>query len=422
MKKILVVLAVLVSVTTQAQFEKYFFDKTLRVDYVHSGDHDNEVYALDEMLEEPYWGGSKVNLIDSMAYGNYFMKVFDLESDQLIYSRGYCTLFGEYQTTEESKSLWKSFEETVVMPYPQKEVRLELYSRNRKGEMIKKFEYTIDPESYFIKPERRLEYPVKDILVSGDPAQKVDIVILSEGYTAEQLKKFEKDCEAFAEYLFDFAPFSENKDQFNIRAVMAPSLDSGSDLPGKRKWKKTVMNSMFWTFDSERYCMTEDVKSVRDLAANTAYDQIYILINTSKYGGGGIYNHYNVSSIRNVASAKIIIHEFGHGFAGLADEYYDSSTSYNDFYPKGVEPWEPNITTLVNFDSKWKHLLDKDTKIPTAPSQWNEDVLGVYEGGGYSAKGVFRPKQDCLMHTFNGEVFCPACQEAIQKMINFYAK
>jgi hypothetical protein len=264
-------------------------------------------------------------------------------------------------------------------------------------------------------------YPSFDALKNGDPSEKVDIVVLPEGYAQEEMGQFISDCNRFAEDFFTFAPYSENKDKFNIYGVLAPSKESGTDRPNKDIWKQTLLNSSFYTFSSERYLMTYDNKSVRDLAANAPYDQIYILVNTDKYGGGAIYNYYNVSVIRNGQSAKIVTHEFGHGFVGLADEYYDSSTGYNEFYNLSIEPWEANITTLVNFESKWADMVDEKTPVPTPDKKKFRDRVGVFEGGGYVAEGVYRPVYDCLMKSFDGETYCPVCSQAIQQMIDFYS-
>ncbi len=420
--RIFILLLVLATSSAMAQFDSLFLNKTLRVDYFHSGTKDTESYFIDEVLEEPIWGGSLVNLIDTFRYGKYFFEVHDAATDSIIYSRGYSTLFGEWQTTEEAKHTSKSFSESVVMPFPKEDVRIDFYSRDKKGVFQKKFSYDVDVDSYFIKPERRLEYPSFEVMVNGDPAKKVDIVILPDGYTADEMGKFIKDCQIFAKHLVSFAPYTEHKDNFNVWGVLAPSPESGNDIPADSIWNKSILNTSYYTFDSERYCMTTDNKSVRDVAANAPYDQIYILTNTEKYGGGAIYNHYSVSSAGNIASAKIFIHEFGHGFAGLGDEYYNSEVAYSESYPLDVEPWEPNITTLVDFDSKWKHLLKKGTPIPTPIKKKDKYPLGVYEGGGYVAKGVYRPADDCLMHTFKGDKFCGACDEAIRKMILFYSE
>jgi hypothetical protein len=330
-------------------------------------------------------------------------------------------LFNEWQFTEEAKKTTRTFTETVVMPFPKKDVRIEFLSRNFMGIFEKKFEYTVDVKSYFISDERQMVYPVHDALISGDPATKIDVVILPEGYTAAEMDKFKADCDKFAAELFKFEPFTQNRDKFNIRAVLAPSAESGTDIPGDKTWKNTLMNSSFYTFDSERYLMTSDFRSVRNLAANAPYDQIYILVNSSKYGGGAIYNFYSTSVNSNASAAKIFVHEFGHGFAALGDEYDDGSTSFNDMYPLNVEPWEPNITNLVKFENKWQHMLPSDTPVPT-PLDNNTYALqlGVYEGAGYIAKGLYRPTPDCLMRSFKGDKFCPVCSEAIQRMIDYY--
>ena len=406
---------------SRAQFDKYFHNKTLRMDYTHCGNSELEEIYFEELLEEPYWGGSKTNLIDTMFYGNYYLNVYDVATDKLIYSRGYCTLFGEWQTTDEAKITRRSCSETVTIPFPKNDVRIEISSRNKKGKFVKKFEYTVDIDSYFIKKDHRMQYPTFDVHYTGNPAQRVDIVLLPEGYTADEMEQFKADCKRFAEGLFSISPYKERQEQFNIRAVLAPSQESGVDIPGEYIWKNTILNTSFYTFDTERYIMTYDNKSLRDLAANAPYDFIYIIANTQKYGGGAIYNHYGISVSGNQHAAKVYVHEFGHLFLGLGDEYVGGA-SYNDMYPKGVEPWEANLTTLVNFDKKWKDMLDKNTPIPTPYDSQNPTKLGVYEGGGYVSKGVYRPRYDCLMNTLSGNDFCPVCTRAIKKQIDFYTR
>ncbi len=423
--KNLILLFLLIASNLQAStsFDEWFINKTLRIDYYHTGNSEKELYSLDQVKSEPYWGGSHVTLIDTLNYGEYYFKAFDAQSSKLIYSHGYCTLFGEWQFTEEAKQLTRTFTETVVMPFPKKDVRIEFFSRNRKGTYDKVFEYTVDIKNYFITTERQMVFPVYDALLSGDPATKIDVVILPEGYTTAEMDRFKADCDKFAAELFKFEPYTQNRDKFNIRAVLAPSAESGTDIPGENTWKNTIMNSSFYTFDSERYLMTTDNRSVRNLAANAPYDQIYILANSTKYGGGAIYNHYSTSVNSNKSSAKIFVHEFGHGFAALADEYDDGSTSFNDLYPLATEPWEPNITTLVKFENKWQGMLPANTAVPT-PLAGNTPPLqlGVYEGAGYVAKGLYRPTPDCLMRSFKGEKFCPVCTAAIQRMIDYYTK
>ncbi|HRW97091.1 MAG TPA: M64 family metallopeptidase [Bacteroidales bacterium] len=407
-------------VAASAQFDHYFHDRTLRIDYYHAGNAASEFYYFDEMIEEPYWGGSKTNLIDTLSYGEYFFEVVDSKTGSVIYSRGYGSLFSEWQTTDEAKQTSKSFTETVVFPFPKNDVRVDFFSRNRKGVFEKKFEYAVDVSSYFIRKERRLLFPSFDVHISGTPSKMVDILILPEGYTESEMGIFIKDCQEFSRHLFSFEPYTSNSHKFNIRGVLAPSPESGCDIPADSIWRKTLLGAGFYTFDSERYCMTPDNKSVRDMAANAPYDQIYILVNNPKYGGGAIYNYYSLSVNSNSSAAKIFIHEFGHGFAGLADEYYNSEVAYSDFYPTDVEPWEPNITTLIDFDRKWKKMISPDIPVPTPATGQYEGITGVFEGGGYAAKGVYRPRMDCLMNTFKGDTFCDVCKTAIQRMIDFY--
>lgn len=407
---------------SQINFDDYFFNKSLRLDYYHTGDKENDSYSFDELIEEPYWGGSKTNLIDTLNFGRYEFIVHDLESGKVIYSKGYSTLFNEWQTTEEAKHTTRTFSETVTFPFPIKTVKVEFYSRNRLNEPVKKFEYEIDPENYFIKSERKEQFDTVNVVSSGDPSVKVDIVIIPDGYTQNEMEKFKSDCKRFAGYLFNCSPYKENKDKINIRGVLAPSRDSGTDIPAEDVWKNTIVNTTFYTFDLERYLMTTDNKTLRDIASNVPYDQIYILVNSDKYGGGSIYNLYSVCTSDNKYGEFVFTHEFGHGFAFLADEYYTSDVAYQDFYSLDVEPLEPNITTLVNFEAKWKNLVIGGTPIPTPSSSEYKDKVGAFEGGGYVENGVYRPMQDCSMKSIVVDKFCPVCRQAIQTMIDFYSK
>jgi hypothetical protein len=422
MKKLLTFILVIVSFPTFASFQENFINRTLRIDMTHAGDFHSDEYFLEEVIIEPYWGGSQVNLLDTFNYGQNYVRVFDFDSEELLYSRGYSTLFGEWQTTAEAKLVKRSFSESVVIPLPIRPAKIVFFGRARSGTFVEKFRYDYRPENYFIKHENRLTFSSFDVLISGTSEKKVDIVILPEGYNESEMGVFISDCHKFAETLFTIEPYSNHKDKFNIRGILAPSPESGTDVPADTTWRKTLMGTSFYTFDSERYCMTYDNKSVRDLAANAPYDQIYILVNSTKYGGGAIYNYYSVSVNSNLHAAKIFVHEFGHGFAGLADEYYMDDVAYSDFYPLNVEPWEPNLTTLVNFPAKWKDMLGSKTQVPTPNEPKYYSQPGVFEGGGYAAKGVYRPAHDCLMNTFKGNEFCPVCKRAIEKMILFYSE
>ena len=409
-------------VFSQTNFDQYFENKTLRLDYFHTGNSTEDYYSIDELIEEPYWGGSKTNLLDKFNYGKYKVVVIDQVSGKEIYSRTYATLFSEWQTTDEAKQTTKSFSETVVFPYPKENIIVEFYSRDRKNVLQKKFEYVVNPNSYFVKTERTLEYKTFEVLKSAPSDKAVDIVIIPDGYKIDEMEKFKKDCEKFAGYLFKASPYKENKDRFNIWGVEAPSKESGTDIPAENIWKNTITNTRFYTFDLDRYLMTSDNKTLRQVASNAPYDQIFILVNTEKYGGGAIYNHYSVCVSDNNYGEYIFTHEFGHGFAGLGDEYYTSDVAYNEFYPLDVEPLDPNLTTLVNFESKWKDMLDEETLIPTPAEKEYKETLGVFEGGGYVAKGVYRPKQDCSMKSISVDNFCPVCKHAIKQMIDFYSE
>ncbi len=406
----------------QIKFDNYFQNKILRIDYYHTGDSANDYYSIDELKEEPYWGGSHVNLIDKFNYGSYKAEVFDDSSKMEIYSRTYSTLFHEWQTTEEARKTTKTFSETFIMPFPKRSVTVEFFSRDWENNFIKKFTYKIDPSNYFIKTERDNQYDSFKVQYSGDPSQKVDIVIIPEGYTKDEMDKFKEDCKKVSGYLFNSSPFKENKDNFNIWGIEAPSQEEGTDVPADHIWRKTLLNTSFYTFDLQRYLMTTDNKKVRDVAANAPYDQIYILVNTSEYGGGAIYNYYSVCVSNNPYSEYIFVHEFGHGFAYLADEYSEKNSPYKNFYNFNVEPTEPNITTLVDFKSKWKDLIDKSTPIPTPATSEYKNIVGAFEGGGYVEKGIYRPMEDCEMRSISINNFCVVCKRAIQEMIDFYSK
>ncbi|MBQ3990339.1 MAG: peptidase M64 [Bacteroidales bacterium] len=413
----------LVSVVVFAQFDKYFENRTMRVDYYHAGDSKNDYYYIDEVIAEPYWGGSLVNLIDDTNFGKYLVKVLDKASGTLIYSRSYSTLFGEWQTVDEARTVQKSFSESVVFPYPKAAVTVVFCTKAfETGKYVEKYRYDINPDDVcLIKHDNRNQFPVYEVLKGGDANRKVDIVIVPDGYTAAQMSQFKKDCEKFKNEFFKYEPYTSHKDDFNIHAVLAPSQESGVDEPCKGIWKNTIVSCSYWSLGSERYLMTTDNKTLRDVAANAPYDQIYILVNSTKYGGGGIFNWYCTGVNSNKMAGKIIVHEFGHGFAGLGDEYVGGS-EYNDFYNLKLEPADPNVTTLVDFDSKWKDMVEQGTPVPTPATSEYNDKVGVYEGAGYLRKGLYRPMQDCLMNHFGCDAFCPVCQRAIVKMIEFYCK
>ena len=244
--------------------------------------------------------------------------------------------------------------------------------------------------------------------------------VIAEGYTSSEMEKFRNDVKKLGNYLFNQAPFGKYKNNINIYGIEAVSGESGADVPGKGIYVNTALNSSYYTFDTDRYLTTQDIKAVNDYAAYAPHDQIIILINSSTYGGGGVYNYYTASTIDHKLSPEVIVHEFGHGFVGLGDEYGGGDVAYEEFYPLKVEPWEPNITTLVDFDSKWKNMIPAGVPVPTPNDPKYKNVTGLFEGGGYVDKGIYRSALDCRMRTNEAKGFCEVCQKAIEKMILFY--
>ena len=405
----------------EVDFNKYFLDKSLRVDFSHAGNFNEARYYLEQLKSEPYWSGCKVNLIDPFDYGDYKIMVYSKDGE-LIFTRGFNTLFQEWRTTEEAKTVSRSFYESMQIPYPKDTVIFEIHNRLKTGGFEKKFSVTIAPQSYLINPELVNVYPVNEILNSGDPSKKLDIVLLPEGYMATEMEKYHNDAKRMMDYMLGCSPYKENKDNINFWTVDAPSKESGTDFPKKGIFKNTAFNSSFSTFGTERYLMTTDIKTLHDVAANVPYDQIIILVNTDVYGGGAIYNYYACTSVDNIYTDYVICHEYGHSLAALADEYYTSDVAVQDYYDLNVEPYEPNITTLVNFDKKWKSLVFPDTPIPTPSTQEYANKVGAFEGGGYVAKGVYRPMQDCTMKSIVYDKFCPVCKKAINDVISYYTK
>ena len=409
----------------EVRFEEFFFDRTMRFDFHHAGDNRSEHYYFDGLKAEPYWAGSKRSLVDTTGLGNQFFRIVDRASGREIYSRGYCTLFNEWQQTEEAERIARSYPEAVVFPYPKHPCRIEFYGRNAQGAFEKRYEQEIDPESYFVA-QFAPRYETFDVVYNGAPEHRVDIVLLPEGYAADERAKFEEACRRFAEAMFVYAPYDRLRDRFNIRAVWAPSADSGVTIPGEHIWRNTACKANFNTFDSERYQTVADQQNLRDLAAHVPYDYIYVLSNTQKYGGGGIFNFYGISAAHNPGfTGKIYIHEFGHLLMGLGDEYVGTTAYDESMYDKRLEPWEPNLTSLVDFDRKpaWKALIADGTPVPTPDTEAYADRVGVFEGAGYTAHGLYRPAHQCLMNSFRGvEAFCPVCRQAIESYVEFLCR
>jgi len=330
-------------------------------------------------------------------------------------------LFKEWQTTKEAKELTRAFSGAVLMPYPKEKVILKIFTRDEKNKFAEIYKQKIDPENYFIRKGNNEKYNVTEIKVTGNPSEKYDILFIPEGYTEDELDKFISDCKNLANHLNEYAPFDELETLFNFWAVNAPSVESICDIPAENIWGNTLLNSSYYTFNSERYLMTEDYQKVCDVASNAPYDQIYILANSEKYGGGAIFNYYSLTVTNDPKYKEIFVHELGHGLAALADEYaYDNT--FEDLFPTGIEPWEKNITTLADFSSKWQNDLLSGTPIPTPMDSVDVYNLGVYEGAGYISKGVYRPSYNSIMRTLEAKEFNKVCKDAIKEVVLFYSK
>ena len=422
-KTIVFLLAIAFSLLSKAQsinFDQYFLDEgSLRMDVFQCGNSDSSHYVFERFVIEPYFGGSKVNLIDPFNFGTNRVKVIDAQNNTLIYSRGYNTLFQEWQTTDEARVMERCYEESVSVPLPRNEAYIILEIRNFDGQFEEIFSKLYDPDEIFNSTEQRYVFTVQDIMVNGTPESKVDIVILPEGYTAEEMSQFQQDCQNLADVFAQAEPFASHINDFNFRAVLAPSEESGVDIPAYHFWVRTILNAHFYTFYIDRYCTTRDYFSVKDVAANAPYDQIYILVNSSNYGGGGFYNFYSMSTAGNMSTSDVIVHEFGHAFAGLADEYEEPDNPLALLYNLNVEPWEPNITTLVDFDSKWADLVQLGTPIPTPNNSQYNNTVGAFEGGGYLSQGMYRPQRNCMMRNY--APFCAVCSRTIEAVIEAHS-
>lgn len=406
-------------------FDEFFTEGALRVDIIHSGTQDEDVISIRQIVKEPVWGGPTDGGGANFDRGKYRFDVLDETTGKRIYTYGFGTLFGEWITTEEAASVRRAFEETLEMPLPKAPFELAVFERNDEGIMGKVLSVRIDPTFHQIgrSPLAAEGSEIIDVVVSGDPSQKVDLVILGDGYAADDRAKFEADCGHFAETFFAVEPFKSRRDRFNIRAVFVPSRESGIDEPRKGIYRDTPFGMSFNTFDLPRYCMSQAVWAMHDAASAVPHDAILLMANTSRYGGGAIYNYYTAFISDNEYDDYVAVHEFGHGFAGLGDEYYTSAVAYNEFYPQGVEPWEPNITALLDPETlKWKSFVEPGTPLPTpADEPAYAGRVGAFEGAGYAAKGLYRPAKDCKMFSKGNRDFCPVCAQALVDVIDYYA-
>lgn len=479
----LVLTLVVAVASADSPFDGNFEDATLRIDYFHVGDAEREFVALDRIYRQGVWAGSRTQLVDPFPYGGYSVEARDAATGDLVYSHGFDSYFGEYRTTgPAAEGAMRTYHETVLLPFPKKPIQVVFTARRRDGTALQLAETTVDPASLAIaaEPPRRGARVVESHV--GGPRQRaVDIAILGEGYTAGEADLFDRDLTRATETLLGFEPFASNRDRLSVRGVLVPSNDSGCDEPTRGLYRDTTLGVSFNSLGSERYVLTEDNRSVRDVAANVPYDALIIMINHDRYGGGGIYNTFCTFTAHSAWASYLLLHEFGHSFGGLADEYYSSSTAYNDFFPRGREPDAPNITALLDPATlKWKDLVAPATPLPTpwekeafdredaayqeergklnaeiaaavranapeatvgalrtkeaehaaAHAAWATGYLarcafagrvGAFEGAGYSALGLYRPELDCLMFSRNLQPYCAVCRRSVEAMIGRYA-
>lgn len=412
----------IVTVSRAQNYTEYFADKTLRVDYIFTGDASRQNVSLDELSVLPSWAGRRHHLSELPLQGNGQIIMKDLESGKTIYTTSFSSLFQEWLETDEAKAVCKGFENTFLLPYPLRPAEIEITLLSPRKEVRAHLKHIVRPDDVLIHQKGQTHItPHKYLLKSGNTDKCIDVAILAEGYTPKEMNIFYQDAEIACESLFSHEPFKSMKDRFNIVAVASPSDDSGVSVPRLGEWKYTAFNSHFSTFYSDRYLTTRRVKSIHDALAGIPYEHIIILANTEEYGGGGIYNSYTLTTAHHPMFRPVVVHEFGHSFGGLADEYFYDDDVMTDTYPLNVEPWEQNISTRIDFASKWEDMLAKGTPIPTPASEQAKYPVGVYEGGGYSAKGIFRPADNCRMRTNEHPTFCPVCQRALQRLIDFYS-
>lgn len=405
-------------------FADYFVDKTLRVDYIFAGNADKQMIAVDELNVLPHWYGKRQRLSELPIEGNGQITVRDHHTGQVIYRNSFSTLFQEWLTYPEAKKNTQSFENVFLVPMPKDTVDITLDLRNNRREITTSLTHQVVPTDILIHHKGEHPTPYTVLQQAADTTHSIHIAYVAEGYTPAEMTTFLKDAHEANEALFTHEPFKSLRDRFQVIAVESPSQDSGTSEPSKGIWKNTALHSHFDTFYSNRYLTTLNIKDLHDWLAGTPYEHIIVLVNTEKYGGGGILNSYNLSMTHNKWFKPVVVHEFGHSFAGLADEYAYEEEQI-PMYPHDIEPWEQNITTLVNFNSKWEDMVKKGTKIPTPLSKDEKTAktkVGVFEGAGYSLKGVYRGVQDCRMRINNTPEFCPVCKRAITRVIDFYTK
>ena len=410
MKKIFII-SLLATVSTfieAQQFDDYFEDRTLRLDYTFCGDVNHQQICVDELISMPRWYGRRQRLDEVPLKGNGQIIVRSKGNGQVIYRHSFSSLFQEWLSTDESKHTQKSFENVFLVPYPKQpvDITVELYDYH--NQVNATMTHAVDPKDILIrKAGERQVTPYVTLQQAADTSRCIHVAYVAEGYQQHEMGLFLEDCKIAMESLFQHEPFRQMQDRFNMIAVMSPSAESGVSEPGKGIWKNTALGAHFDTFYSERYLTTLHLKKMNDVLAGTPYEHIIVLVNGERYGGGGIYNSYTLTDAHGPSFRPVVVHEFGHSFGGLGDEYPYGED--DPMYFADTEPWEPNLTTKHDFNGKWENLV-KGGK------------AGLIEGGGYLTKGVWRGFENCRMRTNEEPEFCLVCKQALIRLIDFYTK
>ncbi len=410
MKRLLLsTLLLLAAVSTWAQrFDDCFEDRTLRIDYTFSGNHERQQLYVDELVALPRWYGRRQRLAELPLKGNGQLTVRAKSTGEVIYRHSFSSLFQEWLATDEAKHTQKSFENVFLMPFPKAPVDITVELRDYHEQVVAAMTHSVDPKDILIRRAgERLVTPYVTLQQAADTSHCIHVAYVAEGYQQHEMDTFLDDCRVAMESLFQHEPFRQMQDRFNMVAVMSPSAESGTSEPSKGIWRQTALGSHFDTFYSDRYLTTLHLKRLHDVLAGTPYEHIIILVNTDHYGGGGIYNSYNLTYAHGKHFRPVVVHEFGHSFGGLGDEYpYGDS---DPMYFADTEPWEPNLTTKHDFTGKWEQLV-------------REGRAGLVEGGGYLSKGIWRGFENCRMRTNEEPEFCLVCQQALIRLIDFYTK
>lgn len=422
-----IVAAVVVAFSLQSaqavEFDRHFADSTLRVDYILAGDVNGaSVYVDHASLDPQGWSGRRHHLDTMPLKGNGSIAVRALGGETLYYNT-FSTLFYEWLSTDEAVTTPRSFEHTMLLPWPREEVEVQLTLFDTRQDTLATMKHKVSPDDILIsRPTVSREVtPHRYLVKGGDPADVIDIAILAEGYRPEEMESFYAHADSAITSLRNHEPFKSMMDRFNIVAVAAPSADSGVSIPRLGEWRNTAVGSHFSTFYSTRYLTTPHVKQIHDLLTGIPYEHIIILANTDEYGGGGIYNSYTLTTARHESFAPVIVHEFGHSFGGLGDEYFYDDDVMSGSYAIDLEPWEPNVTTHPQ-DPKWRDQLKPGTPLPTPVEEADKWPVGVYQGAAYTSRNAYRPADHCRMRDNVTKGFCPVCQKAIKSLILFYTE